>query len=126
MSLLLQRTDVTTSATFGKLWLGEDEVCVTLEDPPRDGKGPIPAGRYKVHVDYSPRFQALLPWIDDVPGFTDIRIHAGNTSKDTEGCILTGVYRVDARSIADSRMALGRLLTRWRDWHERWITVRDP
>ena len=124
--LILQRNAVTPGATFGKLYLGEDELCVTLENPPAEDKGAIPAGVYPIHLAYSPKFSMLLPRLERVPLFTDILIHAGNTSRDTLGCILTGVYRVDARSIADSRMALGRLLTRWKEWHEGTIEVRDP
>ena len=52
--LILQRNAVTPGATFGKLYLGEDELCVTLEDPPTEGKGPIPAGTYRLSLDYSP------------------------------------------------------------------------
>lgn len=50
----------------------------------------IPRGRYQVTVTFSNRFQKLLPLLDDVPGFTAIRIHGGNTQQDTEGCILLG------------------------------------
>lgn len=126
MNLLLQRNAVTPGATFGVLYLGEDELCVTLENPPAEDKGAIPAGVYPIHLWYSPKFSMLLPRLEEVPGFTDILIHPGNTARDTLGCILTGVYRVDARSVADSRMALGRVLTRWREWHEGYVEVRNP
>ena len=51
----------------------------------------IPAGRYKVVITYSPRFKKMLPLLLDVPGFDGIRMHAGNSNKDTEGCLLFGV-----------------------------------
>jgi hypothetical protein len=70
----------------------------TLEDKVRDvnepkiyGKTAIPFGTYKVTITFSPKFNRLLPLINNVPGFEGIRIHPGNTAEDTEGCVLVGV-----------------------------------
>jgi hypothetical protein len=41
-------------------------------------------------MSYSNRFQRKLPEILKVPFFTGIRIHAGNTAENTDGCILVG------------------------------------
>lgn len=69
-------------------------VCDTLEDAVRETKIPgmtaIPAGRYKVIVNHSPRFGRELPRLLGVPGFEGILIHRGNTAGDTAGCILLG------------------------------------
>ena len=75
----------------------------TLEDTIRDlnkdgvnevkiyGKTAIPYGTYKITITYSPKFQRNLPLINNVNGFEGVRIHSGNTSEDTEGCLLVGV-----------------------------------
>jgi hypothetical protein len=52
------------------------------------GKTAIPAGRYEVVVTVSNRFKRLMPLLLDVEGFDGIRIHGGNTSEDTDGCLL--------------------------------------
>ena len=125
MLLTLQRIGRTAGATFGQLVLGQQILAITLEDPPDEGKGPIPAGTYGIELTYSARFQALLPEVRDVPGFTGIRIHAGNTSADTTGCILVGTYRAGDHEIGQSRLALGRLLDRWPDWVGDRIMIMD-
>jgi hypothetical protein len=71
-------------------------LCYTLE--PFDH---IPAGTYELklrtfgehHEKYSLKFPDIhkgMLWVTDVPGFTDILIHIGNTEKDTKGCTLVG------------------------------------
>ncbi len=92
--------------TIGKLFINNKFVCNTLEDADRGlyqamtldkikakkvyGETAIPTGRYKVIITKSTKFGRDLPLLLNVPGYDGIRIHAGNTPKDTLGCILLG------------------------------------
>lgn len=55
------------------------------------GKTAIPSGTYNVTNTYSPRFKRYLPLLENVKGFSGIRVHCGNSARDTEGCILFGI-----------------------------------
>lgn len=69
----------------------------------------IPTGRYPLAVSYSPRFKIMLPLVSSVKGRSGIRIHSGNTSKDSKGCILVGKLDSDF-TIINSRVTLHLLL----------------
>lgn len=101
MNLTLQRTFKSSVYTIGKLFIDGSYFCDTLEDPERKIKIPyetcIPEGIYEVILNYSKRFQRFMPLLLKVPHFEGIRIHAGNTAKDTSGCILVGYNTVVGR-----------------------------
>lgn len=115
MKLTLRRKFFGDKAIIGELFI-DDEIrhqCYTLEDIERDvkidGATCIPVGKYQVIIDFSQRFGRLMPHVLDVPGFEGIRIHSGNTSDDTEGCILVGRVPVNADFIGESRLAFSEL-----------------
>jgi hypothetical protein len=79
---------------MGELSLRGRHLFYTLEDVERVKKiakeTAIPTGTYEIRLTKSPRFGTVLPELLNVPNFTDIRIHWGNTAGKTEGCILIG------------------------------------
>jgi hypothetical protein len=67
----------------------------SLEDKERTvkipGKTAIPTGVYKMSKTVSPRFKRNMVLLENVPNFSGIRVHPGNTVEDTEGCLLLGL-----------------------------------
>ena len=152
MELILERIAKRKTYTIGHLYIlrqvmdeyrpgeAKDYFCDTLEPTWRDyvngaykvkGRSAIPEGRYAVVISYSPKFKQWLPILLGGPEFNrkwqGIRIHAGNTSEDTEGCILVGKNR-EVGKVLDSRIWLHRLkqkIVEAKDKGEAvWLTIR--
>lgn len=68
----------------------------------------VPSGTYAMDFSYSPKFGTNLPLVL-VPSRTGIRIHVGNTQKDTSGCILVGEYSSPSK-IVNSRVIFRAML----------------
>ena len=103
---LLKREFRREDYTIGRVYIDGEFFCHSLE--PRDrclqqkmelcdiqrlkvaGKTAIPSGIYEVRMTWSKKYGRRMPQLLDVPGFTGIRIHAGNSASDTAGCILLG------------------------------------
>lgn len=92
-------------------------LCETLEEQWVDangdgigdrGKSRIPAGSYICRRHKSPSHGGAELWqICNVPGRTFILIHAGNSTADTEGCVLVGTGRAAGLArITESKKAL--------------------
>ena len=122
MYLQLIREHLSENSTEGRLYLNGEFECYTLEDKDRHledgenekvyGKTAIPRGEYEINLTMSNRFQEILPLLKDVKDFNGIRIHPGNTSKDTEGCILVGQTATKDNDdfIGSSRLAFESLM----------------
>lgn len=105
MEITVKRIYLGPTYTIGNMYIDGNYVCDTLEDTVRDlnkngkfdageykvyGETAIPYGRYEVRWTFSSRFKKYMPELINVPNFSGIRIHSGNTAKDTLGCILLG------------------------------------
>ena len=105
MKLLNKRVALKDTYTIGHLSIDGVPECDVLEDKVRDidhdgkfdhgeskvfAETAIPYGTYKIIITYSERFKKDLPLLLNVPSFDGIRIHPGNTSEDTHGCLLVG------------------------------------
>lgn len=106
--------------TEGRMYVDGEFECFTVEDADRrleaggvkvQNKTAIPKGKYEVVMSMSNRFGKVLPEVKNVPGFTGVRIHTGNDSGDTEGCIIVGALNdsMDDDFIGSSKVAMSRL-----------------
>ena len=121
MNLILKRFEFGTTYTISKLYNGEEYLCYVLEDKVREVAGKpvkewkvanetaIPKGTYKVIVDMSTRFKREMQHILDVPGFEGVRIHSGNSSKDTEGCLILGSTWAGGDFVGGSKLAFDKV-----------------
>ena len=110
MLIEVKRFEFKDTYTVGKMYLDGQYECYTLEDVVRtgakvNGQTAIPTGEYKVIIDASVRFKQDMPHILNVPNFTGVRIHAGNTSANTDGCILLGTTWSGGDFIGNSKLA---------------------
>lgn len=129
--IILQRERSTELGTPGKLFFGGSSVFIVediVREPERgrpvdqklldawvrswkiDGVTAIPAGRYLLAWTWSSTFQKFTLQAINVPGFGGIRIHSGNTAKDTRGCIIPGLARhPNGTDVLRSRAALPKI-----------------
>lgn len=122
MKLEIKRRIFTDTSTVGSFFIDGERICDSLEDCDRflevdgkaakiPGKTAIPRGEYKVEITWSNRFSKYMMQVMDVPHFDGIRIHAGNTSADTEGCPLLG-NAVDEWTVVNSRVNVQKVFDR--------------
>lgn len=105
---------------IGKLYIDGQYICDTLEDTDRGlddkmseeeilskkvkGETAIPTGIYQVTITYSPKYKKNMPLINNVKGYSGIRIHSGNSHKDTEGCVLVGLNKEVGKVLNSRKM----------------------
>lgn len=90
--LTLVRDIRTETAIMGRLYLNGHMVCYTLENAAKA----IPCSMYTVQNSISPKFKRELPLVYNsttVKASRGIRIHRGNSAKDSHGCVLVGIGR---------------------------------
>jgi Family of unknown function (DUF5675) len=115
MNIEVKRRPSTAQSTLSEWFVNGVFECYGIEDVVRPtgeakvfGKTAIPAGTYQVIISWSPRFKRPLPLLLNVPGFAGVRIHAGNTAADTEGCLLPGTG-AGKDMVTNSRVAFEKL-----------------
>lgn len=109
--LTLVRFRYSKDTTIGKLLIGEDFLCYTLEDTCRAWGIKIPketaigTGKYMVNLTMSAKFKRELPIIYTEAngyeiksggiGFKGVRMHRGSNHLHTWGCPLLGMDEMD-------------------------------
>ena len=104
LKLVRRVLDITEDVIVGNLYVNGIFFCTTIENY----KKSIPRGVYSLDFTYSPKFKRKLPLLI-VPKRVGIRIHSGNSSKDSSGCILVG-KRDGYYTIQNSKMTLESLI----------------
>lgn len=106
LHFLLDRKWRKDTYTIGRLYVNGEFLCNTIEDVDRKlnqnmsateiqkikvmAETAIPTGTYAMRVSMSPKFKRELVEIVNVPAFSGIRIHRGNTAQDSAGCVIVG------------------------------------
>lgn len=108
MIFTVQNLAETKNSTASIIYLGDTFMGFVIEDGHRSTKDPgvtrIPGGTYATrkrtwgghYESYRRRFgHEFVLELLDVPGFTSILVHIGNSVDDTSGCLLinTGFYK---------------------------------
>lgn len=123
-TILLTRKIFSDKSTIGKL-IFDDLELFTLEDTVRKrdinsngilekdekvyGETAIPSGKYEIFIRESNRYKRDMPYLKDVPLFTNIMIHPGNYPVQSYGCILVGKNHSMVDKIDESKKAFDLL-----------------
>ena len=115
INLLILRDTFTDNSTIGELFLNNEFMCDTLENPELNNVkniSCIPEGQYSVRLRTA-RESATRDYlhllVQDVPNRDYILFHIGNSAKDTSGCILVGIGRKQD-FVSNSRLAMDLLM----------------
>lgn len=124
MIITVQRKYYKDTYTIGNVYVDGTFFCNSMEDKDRGltqdmsvedvkkkkvyGETAIPKGTYTVSYTYSNKFKKMMPLINNVKGFEGIRIHSGNTAKDSLGCILLGENKAVGK-VLNSRVTCNKL-----------------
>ena len=105
----LVRYTRTETAILGSLYLNGAFICYTLENAAKA----IPAGLYSIENSKSPKFGRELPLLfsSKVPSIRGVRIHSGNTYKNSAACVLVGMKRDDAKERIDESKDAEKMVT---------------
>ena len=126
MEIRVKRIARKDGYTIGKMYVDNAYFCDTLEDTDRGlkdsmqvseilakkrkGVTAIPMGKYDILLTFSPKFKRVLPLLLNVKCYEGVRIHAGNTVENTEGCLLVGENKEKGK-VLNSRTTLEKLMS---------------
>lgn len=102
-NLLITRYEEKNDTIFSHVRYSDESFVVTFEGIEPLGLE-VKEGTYKGYYNFSPKFGVDL-YLIDVPNRQGIRIHVGNSVKDTTGCLILGLYRCGDK-VYESRKAL--------------------
>lgn len=129
MKLILKRKYLGDKYTVGDLFIDGKFFCNTIEDTVRElpatcpytpkgqsckcngkvyAQTAVPAGIFKVSMEYSPRFKRKLPLLHNVPHFIGILIHSGNDETASAGCLIVGNNTIKGK-VTESRTTSDKL-----------------
>lgn len=155
MELKVHRMEKTLKSSIGRFVVGGTQIGWSLEDRDRGlkesmsleeirqikvkGETAIPKGRYKVILAKSEKFKnkpwaktydGMLPLLVDVPGYSGVMIHTGNTPEDTLGCVIVAKEidkktpdRVLRSTDCFNELMSQHLVPAWKRGEPIWITV---
>ena len=105
----LVRDKRTETTILGRLFMGGTCICYTLENASKA----IPAGFYSIENSKSQKFGMELPLLfsSKVPSSRGVRIHSGNTYKNSAACVLVGMRRDDVKERIDESKDAEKMVT---------------
>lgn len=137
MNLTLIRFHSSSDDTLGLLYIEKGFAGFVMEDEFREikvmGETRIPAGVYQIAYTWSPKFKKFMLEVLNVPNFSGIRIHPGNTEADTDGCLLPGNVcrfnpngnsRVEESTLAYTRI-FGKVVSALNNAEKVTLTIKD-
>ena len=132
ITIQIKRFAFKETYTIGKLYVDGVYICDTIEDKvrvlnsPKDkvyGETAIPAGEYKADVAFSKKFRYNVVRLFDVPYFSGIYIHKGNTEKDSLGCIIVG-YNDKKGWVSRPTVAMNKLMEAIKGYDELKVIIQ--
>lgn len=113
MDILVKRMYMTSECTIGSIYIDNKFYGFTLEDifhsTKQYGKTRIPNGEYKIKhkkvlTNLTKKYRHKFKWfkwhleLQNVPNYSAVYIHIGNTARDTRGCMLVGLGHIHGSS----------------------------
>lgn len=86
-------------------------------------KTAIPEGFYEIKITHSAKYNKMLPEIINVPYFSGIRIHAGNSADDSSGCLICGYNKIVGK-VVDSRKCLKEIIDEIQRYDLCFLTIK--